>query len=368
MQKPLFDIDQKGLEVEVNSYKPGKGMAWAQLFPLKYTFDFDIKGIEGNDGLPVTADRVAFNSKAPKKTRKKVGTWKATLGKIAVSRDKDEMDIENYQTDVARAAAFPNDKAAARELVNLVYDDVRYVSKAIDARTEVEALIVGSLGKRVFSTKYDGDMAESEEINFNVPEENFIGATTKWSTTGTADGLADIKRGVTLIKKKGLPIPRYAIMSQTMFDYLCSQTKVIKKIASAILQATGMESTDDVTLESINAYQRKHGQPQILVLDSYVNIEDKDGKQHAEQPWNESSVVLSPEPRLGYTYWKPVTPAENTAALQTQGAYYLVTRYSELNPKLEITMAEAYIQPGLTNRRSLVFLNALNTTWNEGEE
>lgn len=368
MNAPLFDIDQKGMEVEVNSYKPGTGFAWRTLFPLKFTSKFNLKGIEGNDGIPVSADRVAFNAKAPQKTRKKVGTWNAQLSKFEVSREKDEIEVNEYLDLRTIAAANTEDKATATELVNIVYDDVKFVSDAMDARAEIEALRVGSMGKRVFSTKYDGDMAESEEINFNVPEENFLGATTKWSTTGTADGLADIKRGVALIKKKGLPVPRYAIMSQTAFDYLAAQAKVIKKVASAILQVTGLESAEDVTLDSINAYQRRHNQPQILVVDSYVTIEDKDGKQHAEQPWNENSVVLSPEPRLGYTYWKPVPMAQNTAALQVQGSFYKVTRYSELNPTLEVTMAEAYLQPALTNRRSLVFLNAMATTWNDGEE
>ena len=80
MNKPLFDIDQPGMQVAVNSYKPGKGLAWAQLFPLKYTPKFDLKGLEGNEGIPVAADRVAFNTKAPKKTRKTVGTWSGKLG------------------------------------------------------------------------------------------------------------------------------------------------------------------------------------------------------------------------------------------------------------------------------------------------
>ena len=86
MNAPLFEIDRPGLELEVNSYQPGLGLAWRQLFPLKYTPDFDLKGIEGDEGIPISADRVAFNTKAPKKTRKKVGTWSGTLGKIAVSR------------------------------------------------------------------------------------------------------------------------------------------------------------------------------------------------------------------------------------------------------------------------------------------
>ena len=44
MNKPFFDIDASGMQVAVNSYKPGNGLAWRQLFPLKYTPKFDLKG------------------------------------------------------------------------------------------------------------------------------------------------------------------------------------------------------------------------------------------------------------------------------------------------------------------------------------
>jgi hypothetical protein len=44
-----------------------------------------------------------------------------------------------------------------------------------------------------------------------------------------------------------------------------------------------------------------------------------------------------------------------------------MTRYSDLNPMLEVTMAEAYVQPALINRKSLVFLNTTAENWNNGE-
>ena len=42
MNKPLFAIDQPGMQVTVNSFKPGNGLAWQTLFPLKYTPKFDL--------------------------------------------------------------------------------------------------------------------------------------------------------------------------------------------------------------------------------------------------------------------------------------------------------------------------------------
>lgn len=58
---------------------------------------------------------------------------------------------------------------------------------------------------------------------------------------------------------------------------------------------------------------------------------------------------------------------ENTEALQVYGSFYKLTRYSDVNPMLEVTMAEAYVQPALINRQSLVFINTMNENWNDGE-
>ena len=367
MLKPLMDIDQRGLEIEVNSYKPGNGLAWSQLFPLKYTPKFDLKGLEAEDGIPVSADRVAFNTRAPKKSRKTIGSWSGQLGKIAVSREKNELEINEYNDLRDLSGIRTEDQATARYLVDMVYDDVKFCNDAMDYRVEVDALRIGSAGKQVLTTKIDGKMATQDEINFNIPTENFIGATAKWSDTKTADGLADIARAQKLITDKGGKRPMYAILDEVAYEYLCSQEATLKKVASAALNITGLATSDSVNVDSINAYQRKFGRPQILVINSRVTIEQPDGKPDTINPWNENVCVLSPEPRLGYTYWKRVPQVQNTEAMQAYGAYYKVTRYSDVNPMSETTLAEAYVQPALSNRGSLVYLNTMNTTWNDGE-
>ena len=364
MNKPLFDIDQTGMHVVVNSYKPGNGLAWSQLFPLKYTPKFDLKGLEGNEGIPVAADRVAFNTKAPKKTRRTVGSWSGKLGKFAVSRDKDEIAINEYNDLQTLAAANQEDAATARYLVDMVYDDFDFCNAAMDYKVEVDAMRIGSSGKQTFSKSVDGDMATEDVINFNVPKENFVGVETKFSEEGS-DAIKVIVDQQANVAKRGYKKPMYAIMEKSKFEQICAQPATARRLFPRISDAS-MVSGDMITLDSINAYMRGKGYPQFLVLDTYATIEHKDGKQETIKPWNENVITLSPVPQLGYTYYKPVPNVPNTGALQQQGSYYKMTRYSELNPMLEITMAEAYVQPGLINRASLVFINTESATWNDG--
>lgn len=383
MNAPLFDIDLPGLQASVNIFQPGSGFSWNTLFPLKYTRKFDIKGIEGDDGIPVAADRVAFNTSAPKKTRKTVGKWSGKLSKYAVSREKDEVEINDYNdasTLAASADANPQEKL---ELVKIVYDDVAFCRKAMDAKVELDAMGIGCSGIQRFKAKVEGEMATEDVINFNVPKENFVGVAVgdkkdskgvvkvqhvKWTDYEHADGLEDLIRAQDMIRRKGLPVPRYAFMERAKFADLCAQQATARRLFPQVKDLT-VVSAEQINLASVNAYMQRaeNNYPTIIILDTYVTVEHKDGNKETVKPWNENVVTLAPSLQLGWTYYKPVPLVQNVAALQVYGPYYKVTRYSDVNPMRETTMAEAYVQPALINRQSLVFLNTDNRDWADGE-
>ena len=383
MNAPLFDIDLPGLQASVNNFQPGSGFSWSTLFPLKYTRKFDIKGIEGDDGIPVAADRVAFNTSAPKKTRKTVGKWSGKLSKYAVSREKDEVEINDYNdasTLAASADANPQEKL---ELVKIVYDDVAFCRKAMDAKVELDAMGIGCSGIQRFKAKVEGEMATEDVINFNVPKENFVGVAVgdkkdskgvvkvqhvKWTDYEHADGLEDLIRAQDMIRRKGLPVPRYAFMERAKFADLCAQQATARRLFPQVKDLT-VVSAEQINLASVNAYMQRaeNNYPTIIILDTYVTVEHKDGNKETVKPWNENVVTLAPSLQLGWTYYKPVPFVQNVSALQVYGPYYKVTRYSDVNPMLETTMAEAYVQPALINRQSLVFLNTANRDWADGE-
>ena len=383
MNAPLFDIDLPDLQASVNKFQPGTGFAWGTLFPLKYTRKFDIKGIEGDDGIPVAADRVAFNTSAPKKTRKTVGRWSGKLSKYAVSREKDEVEINDYNDASTLAAASGANPQEKQELVKIVYDDVAFCRKAMDAKVELDAMGIACSGIQKFKAKIEGDMATEDVINFNVPKENFVGVAVgdkkdshgtvkvqhvKWTENDKADGLEDIIRAQDMIRRKGAPVPRYAFMERAKFADLCAQQATARRLFPQVKDLT-VVSAEQINLASVNAYMNRaeNNYPTIILLDTYVTVESKDGSKETVKPWNENVVTLSPSLQLGWTFYKTVPQVDNVSALQVYGPYYKVTRYSDVNPMRETTMAEAYVQPALINRQSLVFLNTDNREWADGE-
>lgn len=371
MNKPIFDIDQPSMQAEIESYEVGAGRVWPTFFPLRPTSKFDIKSLAGKEGVPISADKIAFNVKAPTKTRKTVGSWSGKLGKVAISREQDEEVINEYNDLAAIVASLPedSDNSAKQEMVDMIYDDVAFVNEGMDTKIEVDACRIGSSGIQDFPAVIDGDNATQDIINFNVPDANKNGVAVVWSDHTNADGIADIEARYKAMRKAHKTL-RYAIMEQEAFENLCAQAKTIARIPGNVTVSGKniVASNSAPTLDALNAYMRSHGLPTIIVIETEAGIEGKDGEVTPIKPWRENVVTLAPSIQLGWTYWKTVPRVENTEALQTYGSFYKVTRYSEVNPMLEVTLAEAYVQCVLINRSTVNFLNvAYVTTWNNGE-
>jgi hypothetical protein len=382
MYFPIMDINQTDLAAEVESYEAGtitdesgqeRRLAWAELFPLKYTSRFDIKSLSGKEGIPISADKIAFNVKAPTKTRRTVGAWSGELSKIAISRSKNEIDINEYKDKKAAAAASSYDRDAKEELVEIVFDDVRFCDTGMNTKIEVDAMRAASHGFLDFPAEIDGDNATSDTVNFNIPSENQVGASVVWSDAANADGIGDIEALVKTFRhpakgKAKKAKPRFVFMEVAAFELLCAQTKTMSRLSAfSLFNNQNIVLTPDmVNVDTINRYMRNKQLPQIILLDTEAGIEDAAGNVTPIKPWAENVVVLAPTRQLGRTYYKTVPDVENTEALQTHSSFYKMTRYSDVNPMEEVTLAEAYVFPVLENRNSLGYINTAKTTWSNG--
>lgn len=373
MPKPLMQLDQPSLQVEINSYRIGWQMVWATMFPLKFAQKFDIKGLVGNEGIPVTADRVAFNAKAPQKGRKKVGSWNGELHKISVARIKDEKEINEYE-DALVLAQKNEDAAAARDLVDSVYDDVKFCHDALDARMEADGCEIACSGIANKSSVQDGDETTADIIDFNIPANQKVGVAKPWTTkseegdiviNNQADGLGDIIKAQKIVKEQGKRKPMYCYITEEAFENLQAQESTARRLFPEVKQLR-MVSADQLTLTAINAYLSRNGYPHLLVIDPRVNEEMPNGEIVTKKPWNPNVITLSLTPQLGWSWYKTVPKTKGTSAVESYGAYYKITVSGDIDPIEEKTMGEAYVQQGLINRGSLVLVNVNNTEWAEG--
>ena len=267
---------------------------------------------------------------------------------------------------LASYASTSGNPNVARQIVDMVFEDVEFCYNGINYRNEDMALQIGSKAALVLNTTNNNDVVTQKTLNWNIPDSHKVGVTNKWSVPASSDPLKDIIDGAKAIKKEGNARPAYAIMEQAAFENLLMSEKTIKRVASVVLSATGLANEDSISLEMVNAYMRSKGYPQIAVIDSYNKQEARDGKQTTYKAWAENVVVLSPTLQLGWTWWSDVPQVEDTAALQAYRDNVKITRFSRLDPMEEVTLAEAYIMPALINRSSLYYINTENPSWNDG--
>ncbi|MBO6117372.1 MAG: hypothetical protein J6P44_02390 [Bacteroidales bacterium] len=335
-------------------------------FPLTFTRTFDFKTLEGNETLPVTADIVSFDSPAPKKQRKAIGAWNGTLKKTSISREKDETVIKSEQ-DAQFLAEKNNDTQAMQSIINDIYDDVDFVTNGIYAQVEAEALSIGSRGFKDFEDKIDGKgNTTKDRINFNIPAENQFGCSADWSDTNTADGIGDIIKIMNFAEDNDKNALNYAFITKRMLANLLNQKATKERLAADLTILTGRAKYQNFTLADLNAYMEKFGYPQFEVINRFVNAEQPNGDSYIYQPWKNNVVTLGPTLQLGRTYYTTVPQVPNVEAQQTYGSFYKITRYGKVDPMLDRTLAEAYVQPALSNRKNLFMLNTANTQWSEG--
>ena len=67
-----------------------------------------------------------------------------------MSRDKDEIEISDYLDSQTLANSATENQQEKQELVNMVYDDVSFVRKAMDYKVELDCMRIASSGVQTF--------------------------------------------------------------------------------------------------------------------------------------------------------------------------------------------------------------------------
>src|SRR5574343_1562034 len=104
MQKTLIHgLNEKDMQAVINTYDL-KPFYYPTLFPLTETPFLTWKMLEGQAGLKIAADLVARGATIPRKTREAINRIQGEIPKIAVSREKLEDEITEYEILIAMAS------------------------------------------------------------------------------------------------------------------------------------------------------------------------------------------------------------------------------------------------------------------------
>ena len=364
MQKTLMvGLNEKDMAAVIHTYDL-KPYYYPTLFPLKETSFLTWKMLEAQSGLKIAADLVSRGATIGKKTREAISRIQGDIPKIAISREKNEDELNDYDIMVAMSSQNPDLKA----LVEFWAEDTKFCWDGVAARTEWIALKQISLGKVQFTNSNNAAVVTEYNVDYLMPAKQKIGVETSWASGTSGKPLSkDFKEAIKQGKAIGAKY-KVAFMNPTTFEKMVSQEEVIKKCASYAQNILGVSESPD--LETFNAYLTKKatefGGLQVVIIDQDITIELADGSRSTSNPFENDVVLFSESKVLGATHWKRPIDAkkmEGSTAMKVMHGHTLIKKYSNESPVQEVTEGISNLFPAWNLAGRSVLMQVDATSW-----
>lgn len=318
---------------------------WPNFFPIKSIPTLDAKTLIGASGNRVAANIISYNAKAPEMGRKTMSTKHFDIPKTAAAIKKTEKEILEHQ--ILKSTLGMN------AVIEDYFNDLDFVYDAVQARMEWFALTAMSTGSVTLSTTNNPlGIINETAIDFGLTSsQKKVVTTATWSLANYASMLpiTDFKKVMKAGRDAGVKL-NYALMNQEMFDIITTATEYQNAVKSFI----GITSTDVLGMQSLaiaNRLMSNFGLPAIVIVDTYVNIENAAGSRTAYNPWDTNHILFVPELNLGNYLAGPIAEELEKPAdvLQTKRGPVLVSVRKEFNPSAVLTKAECNVFPSWGN-------------------
>ncbi|WP_139959176.1 major capsid protein [Flavicella sediminum] len=325
------------------------------LFKKKYEPTLKFESLIGRGSISA-ADVVAVDSPLPLKKRDSISKSEGDIPKMGMKLSLRESEMNNIDTMIA----LDSGGTSTKEVVKLLFGDVKKCIHGIHARLEILALQALSTG--TISITSENNTGTTNRLEFAIPSANRGGASVKWETSATAKPLDDIEAIQTKARKKGDKL-KYILMSPTSFNQFKKTAQVLERYA-AYLNLAG-SNTIVPSLSKANMFMLEDYGMQIVIVDSSVQIE-KNGKKTAITPWEEGKVTLLNSMEVGdLAYGTCAEERRPVAGVVYEKAddIMLLSKFSTNEPLAEFTSVQSYALPVLNDVESIYQLNTLKTTW-----
>lgn len=340
MKTPIIEgFSEAGLQSYLTARQFDK-LYWPTLFPLKQVNSLDGKTIIGDVGSRVAAYVISYDSKAPEVSRKTLATQYFDIPKIAVARKKTEREILEHQI----AKSLRGNDAVLEDY----FGDIDFVFDSVNGRMEWLALQALSATKFTLSTTNNPlGLVNETAVDFGMPSANKKYATTaEWSVANksTMVPITDFKNVKKAGRDAGVVLTK-ALMDQNTFDLITGSTEfqnAVKQFVKVDTTVVGYES-----LELANSVLKSLRLPEIVIVDSFVQIENAAGTKTTYSAWNTNYVTFIPDGLIGQMYAGPIAEEieKPMDVWQAKRGPVLVSQHKEWNPVAVVTKGEANCFP-----------------------
>lgn len=350
-------LTEKDMQAVVNTYD-FKPYYFPTLFPTKENMTLSWKALEATTGLKIAGDVVSRNSSIARKRRDVIARIQGEIPKLAVSREMNESELNEY--DIALALAGGNPAAIA--LVQFWAEDTAFCWDGVAARLEWIALRQISTGKVSLTQTNNQNIVTEFDIDYQIPAAQKMGVAKKWSAAD-ANPIADLKLAIKNIKKNSIS-PRFAFLNLDTFSKFVENENVIKQSASFANNALGISQTPDLaTVNSMLARTPYLNGVQLVVIDQDITTEI-DGKRTTGNPFVDDVVMLSESKLLGNTYWKKPVDMNlaGSKSMKVMNGPIMVKKFSEEEPVVEVTQGIANAFPAWNGSSRSILMDVDSTT------
>lgn len=252
----------------------------ANYFPSQKKAGLDLKWIKGQNGLPISLMPSAFDAKATFRDR------------IGVAKVETEMPFfregfkikEKDRQDILRATDSNDPYAVA--VINALYNDAENLIQAAEVVSERErmALLFPVNGDMQIVFKANGvDYTYNYDPNSTWKTNNYKAVQTVWSTSASADPIADLIERKQAIEALTGATLRYAVMNSTTAKalyatdaikdrWLATNGRSLGYIVPAEAKAVAEATTELVIVVYDKQYKDESGVAQKFVPDGYVSM------------------------------------------------------------------------------------------------
>ncbi len=357
----LKELTKANVEAYVNRKRELflQTMFWQQFFPLKYTTQLTWESLAGSGGNPVMADVIEYNASAPLKSRRTITKTTGDIPKLALKRQMDEKDMNEYNTIKALMQGDMNKSA----LLDIVFNDIDFCYTGVMARTEYLSLQALSCGVISLTTSNNNGIITEVDCDFGIPSTNKTGATVIWSTAASATPIADIQVVQETARALGYPL-QYILMDRATFVYMAASTEVRDKYA--VFQRVTASRKSDPTFADLNQMLSAYLLPQIILIDSLLRFETNAHVLSNVAPWKAGYVTFIPDMQVGNVLHGPIAEEGSAEiakkAIMVKRDHVLLSKWAELEPFGEFTKGVANAFPRFNDVNGIFILNTKHAT------
>lgn len=322
----------------INYFKERKvtPMLGEALFPERKIQDIEFDMILGTDGLPVSAEVHAYDTKTQIASREAIEKGVASLALIKRQIKIAEKEIIKVQN--------PRTNAELTFVLSQLYNDAEKMTDSVKVRVEAMRMELASSGKIVIN-----ENGIKVTLDYKVPSANQKSFT--WKTSSTDTPLDDIAALADAVETTSGSRPTRALTSRKIVKTICSCDSVRKAI-------NGVNSDKIVTLAQLNELLPQMELPTLLVYEGKYKKETAKGFDTVRY-FPENKIAMFGDATLGETIYgltaeevKLIGDSKMDEASMLDNKIFVGT-YTSVDPVGEFTKAVATALPTLPHGEEL---------------